>query len=70
MSLDLDEQQMSPVLPEQMSSVLEHVDVTIQPHSFLLVPHSPGGLLLDLFLAVSLLSGVIQGLKMPLEEKK
>ena len=66
MSLDLVEQQMSPLLPEQMSSVLEHGDVTIQPHSFLLVPHSPG----DLLLAVSLLAGVIQGLKMPLEEKK
>ena len=52
-----------------MSPVLELVDVTIQLHSLLLVPHSPGDLLLDLFLAVSLLSGVIQGLKMPLEEK-
>ena len=69
MSLELDEEQMSPLLPEQMSSVLELVDVTIQPHSLLLVPRSPHVLLLDLLLAVSLLAGVIQGLKMPLEEK-
>ena len=69
MSLELDEQQMSPLLPEQMSPVLELVDVTIQLHSLLLVPRSPHVLLLDLLLAVSLLAGVIQGLKMPLEEK-